>query len=396
MKEKSEIQKNKRPRGAILVFILALFTIYGGINCYIFLKVISAFGLGAPFSIFLALIMLIMISAPLIVRILEGSGRESLACLLAITGYSWLGTVFLVFSLSLAVDIYHLLVSATGLLLHKDLSSIIPGDKATLASSILIAFIGMIYGYARAWVIDRETLLIKSPKIPKELGTLTIVQISDIHLGLIVRKKRLARILQRVTEASPDILVSTGDLVDGQIDQLSGLEEPFQKINPRYGKFAITGNHEYFAGIIPALEFTKKAGFRVLRDEAITISGILTITGIDDPAGNYYGRRRHIKEKDLLANLPSHIFTLLLKHEPDVTKESLGLFDLQLSGHTHKGQIFPFNLITRIRFPFISGYYPLEKSSSLYVSRGSGTWGPPVRIFAPPEITVIRLTHGEQ
>ncbi|MBW2637482.1 MAG: metallophosphoesterase [Deltaproteobacteria bacterium] len=380
----------------MLAFILALFTIYGGINCYIFLKVVNAFALGATLSLLLGLIMLIMIGAPVFVRILEGFGHESLAYFFAVTGYSWLGTVFLVFSLSLAVDIYHLLVAGAGFVLHKDLSPIVPGDKATLASSILIALIAMFYGYARARVIDRETLRIRTPKIPADIGTLTIVQISDIHLGLIVRKKRLARILQRVTEAAPDILISTGDLVDGQIDQLSGLAEPFQKIKPRYGKFAIMGNHEYFAGIKPALEFTKKAGFRILRDEAFSISGLITIAGIDDPAENYYGKRSHIKEEDLLANLPEHLFTLLLKHEPDVTRESLGLFDLQLSGHTHKGQIFPFNLITRIRFPFISGYYSLEKSSSLYVSRGSGTWGPPVRFFAPPEITVIRLIHSEQ
>jgi predicted MPP superfamily phosphohydrolase len=396
MKAKPEIKKNKRPRGAILAFILGLFTIYGGINCYIFLKAVNAFDLGATLSLLLGLIMLIMTGAPLIVRILEGFGRESLAYFFAVAGYSWLGMVFLVFSLSLAVDIFHLLVAAAGFVLHKDLSPIVPGEKATLAASILFAFIAMFYGYARARVIDRETLLIRSPKIPADVGTLTIVQISDIHLGLIVRKKRLARILRRVIEAAPDILISTGDLVDGQIDQLAGLAEPFQEIKPRYGKFAIMGNHEYFAGITPALEFTKKAGFRILRDEAVTISGLLTIAGIDDPAGNYYGKRRHIKEEDLLANLPAHLFTLLLKHEPDVTRESLGLFDLQLSGHTHKGQIFPFNLITRIRFPFISGFYSLEKSSSLYVSRGSGTWGPPVRFLAPPEITVIRLLHGEQ
>jgi predicted MPP superfamily phosphohydrolase len=396
MKAKPEIKKNKRPRGAILAFILGLFTIYGGINCYIFLKAVNAFDLGATLSLLLGLIMLIMTGAPLIVRILEGFGRESLAYFFAVAGYSWLGMVFLVFSLSLAVDIFHLLVAAAGFVLHKDLSPIVPGEKATLAASILFAFIAMFYGYARARVIDRETLLIRSPKIPADVGTLTIVQISDIHLGLIVKKKRLARILRRVIEAAPDILISTGDLVDGQIDQLAGLAEPFQEIKPRYGKFAIMGNHEYFAGITPALEFTKKAGFRILRDEAVTISGLLTIAGIDDPAGNYYGKRRHIKEEDLLANLPAHLFTLLLKHEPDVTRESLGLFDLQLSGHTHKGQIFPFNLITRIRFPFISGFYSLEKSSSLYVSRGSGTWGPPVRFLAPPEITVIRLLHGEQ
>jgi predicted MPP superfamily phosphohydrolase len=395
MKDEPEMKKTKRPRGAILVFILSLFTIYGGINLYILLKAINSFALCAPLSLLLGFIMLIMTGAPLIVRMLEGFGIESLACLFAVTGYSWLGTVFLVFSLSLAVDIYHLLVSTAGLLLQRDLSSIVPGDKATLASSLLIASVAMIYGFFRARVIDRETLRITSPKIPADVGTLTIVQISDIHLGLIVREKRLEQILRRVTDAAPDILISTGDLVDGQIDPLSGLAEPFQKIKPRYGKFAIMGNHEYFAGITPALEFTKKAGFRILRGEAFTISGLITIAGIDDPAGYYYGERRHIKEEDLLANLPAHLFTLLLKHEPDVTRESLGLFDLQLSGHTHKGQIFPFNIITRIRFPFISGFYSLEKSSSLYVSRGSGTWGPPVRLFAPPEITVIRLLHSE-
>ncbi len=395
MKDNHDIRKRKRPRGAILVFILALFTIYGGINCYIFLKVITAFDIDTHFSLLFAFIMLIMIGAPIIVRFLEGYGHESPACLCAITGYSWLGIVFLVFSLSLAVDIYHLFVSAAGMLLQRDLSSIVPDDRVTLASSFLIACIGMVYGYFRAMLIDKETLHITSPKIPRDIGTLTIVQISDIHLGLIVRESRLARILRRVTEANPDILISTGDLVDGQIDQLSGLAELFQTINPRYGKYAITGNHEYFAGIIPALEFTKKAGFKILRGEAFTISGLITIAGIDDPAGEYFGRSKQIKEEDLLANLPAHLFTLLLKHEPDVMKESLGLFDLQLSGHTHRGQIFPFNLITRIRFPYISGYYPLEKSSRLYVSRGSGTWGPPVRIFAPPEVTVIRLTHGE-
>jgi predicted MPP superfamily phosphohydrolase len=395
MKEKPEMNKNKRPRGTILAFILALFTIYGGINLYIFLKVVNAFDLGSPVSLLLGLIMLTMIGAPLIVRILEGSGRESLACFFAGTGYSWMGTVFLIFSLSLAVDIYHLLVAAAGFFFHKDLSPIVLGDKATLVSSILIAFTAMVYGYFRAMVIDTETLRIKSPKIPADVGTLTIVQISDIHLGLIIRKKRLARILRRVTEAAPDILISTGDLVDGQIDQLSGLAEPFQEINPRYGKFAIMGNHEYFAGIATALEFTEKAGFTILRGEAFTISSLINIAGIDDPAGDYYGKHRHIEEDCLLMNLPAHLFTLLLKHEPDVTRESLGLFDLQLSGHTHKGQIFPFNLITSIRFPFISGYYSLEKSSSLYVSRGSGTWGPPVRLFAPPEVTIIRLIHSE-
>ena len=395
MKKDAGLQSDKRATGTILVFMLALFVIYGGINLYVFLKAINSFPLDTPCITVLSLFMLTMISAPFIVRILEGYGRESLACLFAGAGYAWLGVVFLLFSLSLFGDIYKLLVSAAGFFLHSDLSPVIPKDEDVFTASILISVIAVLYGYVRAKIIDTESLVIKTSKIPKEIGRLTIVQLSDIHLGLIVRKKRLERILKKVTAADPDILISTGDLVDGQINKLAGLDEPLRNIRPRYGKFAITGNHEYFAGLRTALEFTEKAGFRILRGEAVTIPGLLNIAGIDDPAGDYYGTRKNIREEKLLTNLSAHLFTLLLKHEPDVAKESLGLFDLQLSGHTHKGQIFPFNLVTRIRFPFISGYYSLEKSSSLYVSRGAGTWGPPVRLFAPPEITVICLIHSE-
>jgi predicted MPP superfamily phosphohydrolase len=393
MKKDAALQSDKSATGSILVFMLALFVIYGGINLYVFLKAVNLFPIDTPLITALSLFMLTMILAPLIVRILEGYDRESMACLFACTGYAWLGFVFLLFSLSLFGDIYKLLVSTAGFFLHSDFSPIILRDKDVFSASILISLISMSYGYFRAKIIDTERIVIKTSKIPKEISGLTIVQISDIHLGLTVRKKRLERILRKVKAADPDILVSTGDLVDGQINKLAGLDEPLKNIKPRYGKFAITGNHEYFAGLRAALEFTEKAGFRILRGEAVTIPGLLNIAGIDDPAGNYYGTGKYLPEKDLL-NLPRNLFTLLLKHEPDVERESLGLFDLQLSGHTHKGQIFPFNLITRIRFPYLSGYYFLRKSSRLYVSRGAGTWGPPVRLFAPPEVTVIRLVSS--
>jgi predicted MPP superfamily phosphohydrolase len=391
MKKDRGLKSDKRATGTILVFMLALFVVYGGINLFVFLKAVNSFHLDTPCVTVLSLFMLTMISAPFIVRILEGYGRDSLACLFAGTGYAWLGIVFLLFSLSLFGEIYKLLVSAAGFFLHSDLSPVIPKDEDAFTASILLSVLAMVYGYVRAKIIDTEILVIKTSKIPKEIGRLTIVQISDIHLGLIVGKKRLERILKKVTEADPDILISTGDLVDGQINKLAGLDEPLRNITPPYGKFAITGNHEYFAGLKAALDFTEKAGFRILRGEAVTIPGLLNIAGIDDPAGSYYGTGKDVREEELLTNLPPHLFTLLLKHEPDVARESLGCFDLQLSGHTHKGQIFPFNLVTRIRFPYISGYYSLGKSSKLYVSRGGGTWGPPVRLFATPEVTVIRL-----
>jgi predicted MPP superfamily phosphohydrolase len=184
--------------------------------------------------------------------------------------------------------------------------------------------------------------------------------------------------------------------VDGQINSLSGLAEDLGGIKPRFGKFAVMGNHEYYAGFEHSLNFIEAAGFTVLRGETFSIPGVITIVGMDDPAGKQFGMYRAVKENILLAGLPHGTFTLLLKHLPIVRPEAVQLLDLQLSGHTHKGQIFPFVLVVRAFFPNIAGWYDLGAHAGLYVSRGTGTWGPPMRFFAPPEITVIDLVHGPE
>ena len=209
------------------------------------------------------------------------------------------------------------------------------------------------------------------------------------------------RILSRVSDhqpvkmENPDIFISTGDLVDAQIDHLDGLTELLQEIQPRLGKFAITGNHEYYAGLRQALDFTQRAGFQLLRGKGITIEGALNIAGVDDPTGLYYGEE-NVSERGLLAGLPRDKFTILLKHRPVIDKESIGLFDLQISGHTHGGQIFPFGLLIRIFSPYVGGFYELPIQGILYVSRGSGTWGPPIRFLTPPEVTLFEFVHDDK
>jgi predicted MPP superfamily phosphohydrolase len=219
------------------------------------------------------------------------------------------------------------------------------------------------------------------------------VQISDIHIGLIVRDERLQQIVEKIKKTEPDILISTGDLVDGQLNNLLEPLTLLRELHPRYGKFAITGNHEFFAGIGQAVAFMQDAGFVVLRGEGLNVAGVLNIAGVDDPTGARYGLSRMISEKPMLSGLPGQYFTLLLKHQPVVNSDATGSYDLQLSGHTHGGQISPFNLITRSVFPFHTGYFKLPNDSHLYVSRGAGTWGPPIRFLSPPEITVIDLIY---
>ncbi|MBN1470517.1 MAG: metallophosphoesterase [Syntrophaceae bacterium] len=255
--------------------------------------------------------------------------------------------------------------------------------------SILLSLSFVSYGYFDAQSIRINKLEIYSSKLSPDFEKIRIVQLSDVHIGLIIRDKRLKSILEHVKDSKPDILVSTGDLLDGELDDVSFEAGQFAEIKPKYGKYAVTGNHEYYAGIEKSLEFTQKAGFEILRNESKKVAGI-NIIGIEDLTG----RKRGLTEQSpgsfkLFPKEKINEFILLLKHQP-IVQEDVN-FDLQLSGHTHRGQIFPFMLFVRIFFPMNSGYHELSNNKFLYISNGAGTWGPPVRFLAPPEITVIDL-----
>ncbi|MCX7793473.1 MAG: metallophosphoesterase [Thermodesulfovibrionales bacterium] len=369
----------------MILFFIFFFSLYGSMHLYAFLKVRNNLSLSTGPSVLLALFMLIMTFAPLIIRLSERQGLEGFAISMAWIGYLWMALLFLFTFFSIASDTFIFI-------LKRIIPSISSFRPLAFYLSLFLSLSLTIYGYIDALNIRTERIEIKSSKIKRPLR---IVQISDVHIGLIVKDERLKRIINKIKEAEPDILVSTGDLVDGQIDRLDGISEHFREINPPYGKYAITGNHEFYAGLKQALSFTEKAGFTVLRGEAVYLPELnLSIAGVDDTAGKVYGLYRDVDEERLLGSLEPESFILFLKHRPLINNSSRGLFDLQLSGHTHKGQIFPFSILTRLYYPRDSGCLSDINGCYLYVSRGSGTWGPPVRVFAPPEVTVIEITKN--
>lgn len=375
----------------MIFFLSTFFLLYGAIHVYAFLKVKSAFALGLRSGFFLALLMAVMTLAPLIIRSLERHGYESAARFSSYIGYTWMGVLLLFFVCGVTLDLYRLLLHAVELVLRKDFIFLRPSPRTCFVLPLVCAVVMAGYGFFEARDIRVERLTIRTPKIPASAGRIKIVQISDVHLGLIVREERLERILEKVKNEKPDLVISTGDLVDGQIDNLSALAESLKSVKPRYGKYAITGNHEFYAGLPQALKFTKQAGFTMLRGKGITVAGLINLAGVDDPAGTVSGFYRGVYERDLLSRLPRDKFTILLKHLPIVDESAIGLFDLQMSGHTHYGQIFPFRYVTRLSFHYNTGWFDLPKQSHLYVSRGTGTWGPPMRVLAPPEVTVYEL-----
>ena len=375
------------------LFLASFFLVLGLMHGYVFLKARAAFPFGPGTGVPVALAMLCMVLAPVASRILERQGAEEAARAVSWGGFLWLGFLFLLVVALAAVDLYRAAASLAGFASGRDLAALVPGAKAAFLVPLALSLAASAWGFHEALDVRAERVVIETDRLPAHVERLRICQISDVHLGPIVRGERLARILEVVRQENPDVLVSTGDLVDGPLARHPGLLEQLRDIRPALGKFAVTGNHEFYAGLEQALAFTREAGFEVLRGQARDLGGMLTLAGVDDPAGRGFSLKgRADGERDLLAGLSRDRFVLFLKHRPLVEEGSLGLFDLQLSGHTHRGQIYPFNHIVDLYFPRSSGLHDLGRSH-LYVSRGSGTWGPPMRVLAPPEVTVIEIVN---
>ncbi|MDD2321144.1 MAG: metallophosphoesterase [Geobacteraceae bacterium] len=374
------------------LFLALFFFLYSGMHFYAYRKLSAAFPLPLPGACFVIAGMLVMIFAPLFVRLLERSGFGSVAVPLAYAGYLWMGFLFLFFVVMLAIDLGGLVVRCIGWGVQRDCLPYLAGRHAFILASALALVISC-YAYHEALAVGVENVVIPTTKLPATVKSLKIAQISDVHLGLVVQQKRLARIVREIEKVQPDLLVSTGDLIDGQTDGMATLADALVKVRPRFGKFAVTGNHEYYAGIENSLSFMNRAGFVVLQGEARDIGGLIAVVGVDDPAGMRFGSSG-IPEEKVLKQVPPGQFVLLLKHRPLVNKGSVGSFDLQLSGHVHKGQIFPFGMVTYLFYPVKTGLTMIMDCYRLYISRGTGTWGPPLRFLAPPEITVIELVRS--
>jgi predicted MPP superfamily phosphohydrolase len=368
----------------MIIFLLIFLFIYGGLNFYAFFQAKNVFHFSGKPEIIIIILLFCLILAPIIIRFAEKLHWETLARSIAYWGYLWMAFVFLFFFINITLDIVQYIFR----FFCQNSEGVLPRNFL-FGLAVLLSFASVIYGFFDAQKIRVKKLEIHTEKSLSNDGRIRIVQISDVHIGLIIRDKRLKVILDSVKEAKPDILVSTGDLLDGELNNVMSEAKQFAQIKPKYGKYAVTGNHEYYAGITKALEFTREAGFEILRDESKKVAGI-NIIGLEDPTGRQLGLRKNsVSLSDLFPEKQNNEFILLLKHQPAIREEKN--FDLQLSGHTHGGQIFPFMYLTRLFFPKNYGYYNLGENKSIYVSPGAGTWGPPVRLFAPPEITIIDL-----
>jgi predicted MPP superfamily phosphohydrolase len=309
--------------------------------------------------------------------------------------YTWLGMAFFLNALLVVTDLGKFL-SVTLPLMAK--GEVLDPDRRRFlallsAGAVLLTDVGMtvvgLWGAAAARIQVKKVKVALS-KLPAALEGYRIVQISDIHVGPTIGRDFIEEIVKQVNVLQPDLIAITGDLVDGTLSQLEHHTEPLRNLKARDGTYFVTGNHEYYVGDIEEwISWLQGIGIRTLRNERVTIREGFDLAGTDDISARGGDHGQNIPKA--LQGRKTDRPVVLMAHQPRSFKEAASLgVDLQLSGHTHGGQIYPFNYIVHIFEPYLAGLYR-EGNSQIYVSRGTGYWGPPMRLGAPAEITEIEL-----
>lgn len=376
---------------------LTIFTaLTGALHAYLWQRLVRSPDLGATFTRMgtRAVIGLgILLPAGLLAsRFLP----RSLASVLSWASYLWFGVAVVLFFLLLGSEVIRGAVHAASIFQggasperRQFLSRAIAAGVGALG--VLVSGVGFASAVGPA-TIERVTVRLK--RFPSALNGFRIVQISDLHIGPTLGKRWLEEVVASVNAQSPDIVAITGDLVDGSVAELSEHVAPLAKLKARHGVYFVTGNHEYYSGADAWIDHLRTLGIRVLRNERVEIGeadAVFDLAGVDDFASGRWPGHGPDLEGALAGRDPARE-VVLLAHQPKqaIIAEKHGI-GLQLSGHTHGGQIFPWGYAVKLDQPHLQG---LERRGEMwvYTNRGTGYWGPPMRVGVPSEISVIELT----
>ena len=392
---------------SLAIFLAVLLAVLGGMHYYLWARLVRDPALPEPWRRIATVLLAVLALALPIGMIALRLAPRPLARVVPVAAFTWLGIAFMLFCAALALDLARLVAHAGELLaaLLRDRPDP-PADPArrlfvarAVAGTAALATGGAAALAFRSATGPAETteVPIRLERLPPALSGYTIAQISDLHVGPTIGARDVRRVVEQTNALRPDLVAITGDLVDGRVSDLWRAVSELGALRARHGVVFVTGNHEYYSGVEQWLEALPTLGMRVLQNERVTMGDAgasFDLAGVDDwsaqRGGGAAAIRRALERRD-----PDRAL-VLLAHQPrgiDVAVRS-GV-ELQLSGHTHGGQIVPFNLLVAATQPYVRGLHRHvegDRAGQIYVSRGTGYWGPPLRLGSPPEIAKIVLT----
>jgi uncharacterized protein len=377
--------------GRFLTFIAVAVGLLGTIHYYLWRRLVRDPAWRAPWQT-IGSFGLTILALSVVASMILGRGQGEFRKAAAWGGFVWLGMMFLFLVAWGAADLARagaaLARRATGA------ARIAPERRRFLARAVVTGASAVAIRTARRPPPVRP-LSIRLDRLPAELHGFSIVQLTDIHVGPTIGRRFVEDVVARTNALEPDLVAITGDLVDGHVRDLAEAIAPLAQLRAPHGVFFVTGNHEYFSGVDAWVNELTRIGIRVLQNERVIIgngAASFDLAGVDDCSAVHYGG---LPPKEAvsraLAGRDSSRELVLLAHQPrsalDAEPFEVGL---QLSGHTHGGQMWPFGLIVLLQQPFAAGLHRHGRSQ-VYVSRGTGYWGPPMRLAVPSEITQVRL-----
>lgn len=389
----------QRPLWALLGFGAVLLLLVAGTHWLLFKRLVVATQLPAPWrQIAASLLIALGLSLPLgfvAVRLLDADWLRGWAWV----SFLWMGLTFLLLlGVAAAGGLgwgHGQWAALRGQDVDEDrrlfLARLLGGAAA--GGALLAGATAFHFAFRRP-PLQRVEVTLK--KLPLSMDGLTIVQVSDLHVGPTIRRDWVQALVDDINRLQPDVVALTGDLVDGSVAALRDHVAPFAQVKANYGVFLVTGNHEYFSGADEWIAEWRRLGVQVLRNERVTIGSgdaVLDLAGVDDWTAHRFGApgHRHDLEQALRGRDPQREVVLLAHQPKSIHQAAAAGVGLQLSGHTHGGQIWPFNWVVALVQPYVAGLYQHDADTQIYVSRGTGYWGPPMRLAAPSELTQVVL-----
>ena len=378
---------------SFILFFSIFFTVYGLVNLYIFVRGWQALPRGSSLRTYYTLIFLVLASSFIGGRFLENVWLSVVSDLLVWMGAFWIAAMLYFFLAILILDLLRL-INHWLPFFPSFIANNYPTAKRvtafTITGGVLLL---LVVGHINALTPRTVTLHLAIPKRIQGPATLNIVAASDIHLGTIIGRKRLDSMVTKINALNPDLVLLPGDIVDEDLAPVikHNLGETLRNLKSRWGVFAITGNHEYIGGVEEASAYLSDHGVTVLRDQVVKLNDSFYLVGREDRSIRRTGKGRKPLQ-ELMAAVDQKCPIILMDHQPFQLEEGeTNGADLQISGHTHHGQLWPISLVTR-RVYELSWGYKKKNSTHVYVSCGFGTWGPPVRIGNRPEIVNIKIS----